>query len=31
MGGNFAGDINYDMNFYNWNRYSIIYCDGTGH
>lgn len=30
-GNEFAGDIKFDLNFYNWNRYYIIYCDGTGH
>ena len=27
----FPGDVNSDMNFYNWNRYIFMYCDGTGH
>jgi O-palmitoleoyl-L-serine hydrolase len=27
----FSGDVNNDMNYYNWNRYLIKYCDGTGH
>lgn len=31
QGDRFSGDIDYDLNFYNWNRYWIIYCDGTGH
>jgi hypothetical protein len=30
-GDRFPGDINFDLNFYNWNRYWIVYCDGTGH
>jgi hypothetical protein len=25
------GDYNRDINFYNWNRFFFIYCDGTGH
>jgi hypothetical protein len=23
--------MQHDVNFYNWNRYFFIYCDGTGH
>ena len=30
-GDPFSGDINNDVNFYNWNRYGLWYCDGTGH
>lgn len=29
--GYFSGDANEDINFYNWNRFFFIYCDGTGH
>jgi hypothetical protein len=27
----FSGAWDDDINFYNWNRFFIIYCDGTGH
>lgn len=27
----FPGDYKDDINFYNWNRFIFIYCDGTGH
>ena len=26
-----SGDSTNDINFYNWNRFFFIYCDGTGH
>jgi O-palmitoleoyl-L-serine hydrolase len=25
------GDSKYDINYYNWNRFWFVYCDGTGH
>ena len=27
----FSGKYINDINFYNWNRFFFIYCDGTGH
>lgn len=27
----YSGDPQQDINFYNWNRFFFIYCDGTGH
>jgi hypothetical protein len=27
----FSGSDKSDINFYNWNRFFFIYCDGTGH
>lgn len=27
----YSGSEDKDVNFYNWNRYFFIYCDGTGH
>lgn len=27
----YSGDDKRDINFYNWNRFLFIYCDGTGH
>lgn len=27
----YSGDDKDDINFYNWNRFFFIYCDGTGH
>ncbi len=27
----FNGAYDTDVNFYNWNRFYLIYCDGTGH
>jgi hypothetical protein len=26
-----SGDHLDDVNYYNWNRFFFIYCDGTGH
>ena len=27
----FSARSQMDINFYNWNRFAFIYCDGTGH
>ena len=27
----FSGNHTMDLDFYNWNRFIYIYCDGTGH
>lgn len=27
----YSGDAKDDINFYNWNRFFFVYCDGTGH
>jgi len=27
----FSGKTQQDLNYYNWNRFYMIYCDGSGH